>query len=130
MMASVAGPVVRASPTDISAMHTTMNVQYGESVRLVAAYPNPAAMKHIPACTTLVVPNRRISTIAIGAEPPVTIATGRVRSPASSGGQPRTACMYWVIMKMNPNKPKKAKQIAAAAAENRGLANSRTSSSG
>jgi hypothetical protein len=37
---------------------------------------------------------------------------------------------YKVITKMKPNKPKKAREMAAAAAENRGFQKKRTSSSG
>ena len=71
-----------------------------------------------------------MTSIATGENPAVTNANGSVASPACSGENPRTIWKYWVIMKMNPNRPKNASAIAPLAAANRGLRNSRTSSIG
>ena len=52
---------------------------------MVAATMNPALIVASPAATTSLVPNRRMSSIAIGENPAVTNANGSVARPAPSG---------------------------------------------
>ncbi|KGH46027.1 hypothetical protein IN07_13880 [Modestobacter caceresii] len=94
------------------------------------ATANPTAMVNSPAATTSFVPTARIATIASGAVTPMTVAKGRVATPAVRVSYPRTDWKYWVIMKMNPNRLKKASAVAPLPTDTRGSRNSRTSSSG
>jgi hypothetical protein len=48
------------------------------------ATTNPAAMVSSPAATTSFVPTARIATMASGAVTPMTVANGRVATPAVS----------------------------------------------
>src|SRR5579864_4870407 len=130
MMASVAGPMVRARPAAISVIEAMTGPQYAESTLRVAATANPALMISSPPATTILVPIRFMTAIAAGDTAPVTTANGRVATPALSGSYPWTSWKYWVIRNMNPNSPKKASAIAPLAAENLALVNSRTSSIG
>src|SRR5450755_328325 len=83
MIASVAGPDVRASPAAISTMEITIRPQYAESTADPAASTNPALISASPAATTAVVPNRFIPRIATGDSDPITTANGSVATPAS-----------------------------------------------
>src|SRR6516165_5478843 len=69
MMASVAGPVVNASPAAISAIAVTTGPQYGALVEVDAATRKPPLISSSPNPTTSFVPTRFITIIATGATP-------------------------------------------------------------
>ena len=84
MMASVAGLTESASPAAISTIETTIRPQYDESRPVVEATRKPVVMVSSPPVTMTLVPTLRISTMARGDTPAVTIANGNVATPARS----------------------------------------------
>ena len=85
MIASVAGPVVKARPDDISAIAPTIQVQYEPPSGVSAATMKPLLISSSPNATTSFVPVRLITIIATGENAAVMTANGNVASPASSG---------------------------------------------
>ena len=75
-------------------------------------------------------PTLSATTAAIGVKTAATIANGRVCMPAESVEYPLTNWKYWVIRKMNPKRQKNATEMESAPPLNRGILNTRTSSSG
>ena len=75
-------------------------------------------------------PTLSATTAAMGVKTAATIANGRVCRPAESVEYPLTNWKYWVIRKMNPKRQKNATEMESAPPLNRGILNTRTSSSG
>ena len=90
-----------------------------------------AAIIARPTKTTALVPIRVRARRVPSTEPTaMERATGRIRTPVSSGLKPCSSCMNCVIRKMKPNSAKNATVTAPLAALNRRLVNSVTSISG
>jgi hypothetical protein len=129
MIDSVAGAVVRPRPPPSTSIWPTIS-QYGVATETREIQAKATDMSPSPVATTRVVPNRSASRGDVTAIAAIAVATGIVRSPASSGPYPRISWKYWVTRKMKPNRAKKAEVTATLAALNRRLRKIRTGSIG